>query len=483
MIGAHPVDEVRAAEAALMATLPEGALMQRAAAGLAAVCARMLDGPYGSRVVLLVGGGDNGGDALWAGARLARRGARVDAVLLRQDRAHPAGLAAFKRAGGRIVSSSDGPLTREAARAIARAAVGRAGIVGIGGRGGLHDDAARLADAAATEAGLVVAVDLPSGVEPDTAELTGPHVRADVTVTFGTHKLALLADPAAEAAGHVEFVDIGLAPYLPKPATAVLEPADVAALLPTPARNSDKYSRGVLGLLAGSPQFRGAAVLAAGGAAQNGAGMIRFAGPDEVTAQVLTRWPEVVTSADVASTGRVQAWAVGSGLGDGRADEVASILETGLPVLIDADGLRHLPARFEGPALLTPHAGELARMVDAERVDVEGRRLHFAREVAKRWNAAVLLKGSTTLVAAPDGRLRVNPTGTAALATAGSGDVLAGLAGALLAAGLDPFDAGSVAAYVHGLAGQAAAQGAGFPSASAVLDALPAVLAALRPAP
>ncbi|NDL57534.1 NAD(P)H-hydrate dehydratase [Phytoactinopolyspora sp. XMNu-373] len=465
-----------------MATLPESALMQRAAAGLAAVCARVLGGPYGSRVVLLVGGGDNGGDALWAGARLAHRGASVDAVLLRHDRVHPAGLAAFRRAGGRVVSSADVPLTPETQRAIARADLVLDGMLGIGGRGGLRDDAARLADAAAAEAGLVVAVDLPSGVEPDTAELTGPHVRADVTVTFGTHKLAILADPAAQVAGHVEFVDIGLAPYLPEPVAGMLEPVDVAEMLPAPERNSDKYRRGVLGLLAGSAQFRGAAVLAAGGAAEGGAGMVRFVGPDEVATQVLNRWPEVVTSADVADTGRVQAWAVGSGLGDGRAAEVAAVLDTGLPVLVDADGLRHLPETLDGRALLTPHAGELARMMDADRGDVEAHRLRYVQAAARRWNATVLLKGSTTLVAAPDGRIRVNPTGTPALATAGSGDVLSGLAGALLATGMEPFDAGSAAAYIHGLAGQAAAEGSGLPSASAVLDALPAVLAALHSA-
>ncbi|WP_129665229.1 NAD(P)H-hydrate dehydratase [Phytoactinopolyspora endophytica] len=518
MIRAHSVADVRAAEATLMATLPEGELMQRAAAGLAAVCVRSLrgehghrgtrntdpelwlretgesagrpggsrrrgerrrGGPYGARIVLLVGGGDNGGDALWAGARLARRGARVDAVLVRHDRVHADGLGAFRAAGGAVVSGDGDPITPGTADAIRRADLVVDGILGIGGRGGLRDDAAKLAELVADAPGHVVAVDLPSGIDADTGETSGPHMRADTTVTFGTHKIGLLVDPAAEAVGHVELVDIGLGPHLPAPAVEMLELADVVELFPEPARNTDKYRRGVLGLLAGSAQYKGAAVLAAGGAVHGGAGMVRYAGPDAVAGNVLERWPETVVTPDAAAAGRVQAWAVGSGLGDGRDDEVATVLSSGLPVLVDADGLRRLPSRFETPALLTPHAGELARMARAERADVEARRLHHVVQAARRWNATVLLKGSTTLVAAPDGRVRVNPTGTPALATAGSGDVLAGLAGALLAAGLSPLDAGSLAAYVHGMAGQVAAGSSGRPSASDILDALPGVLAAL----
>src|SRR5690606_38209425 len=174
------------------------------------------------------------------------------------------------------------------------------------------------------------------------------------------------------------------------------------------------------------------------------------------------------------SAGRVQGWVVGPGLGAGAVGgEVADAVAEGVRVLIDADGLRQLPERFDTPALLTPHAGELGRMLDVPRPDVEARRLHYVTEAARRWNATVLLKGSTTLVAEPGGRVRANPTGTAALSTAGSGDVLSGLAGSLLAAGLSPFDAGSVAAYVHGVAGRLAARRAGYPSATEVLDALP----------
>ncbi|TDE02441.1 NAD(P)H-hydrate dehydratase [Jiangella asiatica] len=474
----HTVEEIRAAEDALMATLPPGALMQRAVAGLVSTCARILGGPYGARVVVLAGGGNNGGDALWAGARLAGRGASVDAVLLRPDRAHPEGLAAFRDAGGRVTAGDD----VRAGAALARADLVLDGILGIGGRGGLSDDAAELAARARADAGLIIAVDLPSGVDPDTGEAPGAHVVADVTVTFGTGKTALVVDPAAAAAGAVHAVDIGLAPYLPGPRTTVLEDADVAALLPEPGRESDKYSRGVVGVLAGSGQYPGAALLAVGGALRGGAGMVRYAGPDAVAATVRSRWPETIAGPSVAEVGRVQAWTVGSGLGDGRGADVAAAVGAGLPVLVDADGLRSLPDRFAGPALLTPHAGELARLLGVERAEIEARRLHHARAAAGRWNATVLLKGTTTLVVAPDGRVRVNSTGTSALAAAGTGDVLAGLAGSLLAAGLEPLDAGSVAAYVHGLAGQRAAAAGGYPSAGDVLQQLPAVLGSLRQA-
>src|SRR6478735_6891082 len=194
---AHTVEQVRAAEAELMAQLPEGVLMQRAATGLATAIGELLGSVYAARVLLLVGAGDNGGDALWAGARLARRGAAVEAVLL-SSKVHLDGLAALRDAGGRTVSVED-------AR---KPDVVVDGIVGIGGRPGLRPEAeAALSHLAGVP---VVAVDVPSGVDVDTGRLEGGHVRADVTVTFGTHKVGHLVDPAAQACGVVHLVDIGL---------------------------------------------------------------------------------------------------------------------------------------------------------------------------------------------------------------------------------------------------------------------------------
>ncbi|NGN70499.1 NAD(P)H-hydrate epimerase, partial [Streptomyces sp. A7024] len=216
---AYAVETIRAAEAALMAQLPEGALMQRAAAGLAAACGQMLNGVgvYGARITLLVGSGDNGGDALYAGARLARRGAAVTAVLLRPERAHAAGLAALRKAGGR---TADDP-----AKALGEADLVLDGIVGIGGKGSLRDDAAELLRAVTAP---IVAVDLPSGIDADTGEVGGDAVTAAATVTFGAYKPGLLIDPGAERVGALRLIDIGLTPHLPEhPDLEALQHADV----------------------------------------------------------------------------------------------------------------------------------------------------------------------------------------------------------------------------------------------------------------
>lgn len=448
----YSVETVRAAERALMDRLPEGALMQRAAAGLAAACADLLGKVYGARVALLVGSGDNGGDALYAGARLARRGAGVTAVLIAPERAHGGGLAALRAAGGRAVTAeAGGPALRRADLVID-------GIVGIGGRGGLRPEAEALVEAA--EGALVVAVDLPSGVDADTGEVRGAAVRADATVTFGTYKPGLLIDPAREHAGALRLVDIGLGPLLAgaSPEVEALQHADVAELLPSPEPESDKYRRGVVGIVAGSARYPGAAVLAVAGALQGGAGAVRYAGP--ATDAVIARFPEtLVTAGPPSKAGRVQAWVVGPGLGDGAEARRAldDVLAQDVPVLVDADGLRLLDAgtvRARSAAtVLTPHAGEAAALLGLSREEVEAGRLPAVRALADRFGVTALLKGSTTLIASGTGTpVRVNPTGTPWLATAGSGDVLSGLTGSLLAAGLPGRDAASVGAYLHGLA-------------------------------
>ncbi|WP_371497542.1 NAD(P)H-hydrate dehydratase [Kitasatospora sp. NBC_00374] len=456
---AHTVEQVRAAEADLMARLPEGTLMQRAAAGLATTCAQLLPRVYGSRVLVLAGSGDNGGDALYAGARLARRGARVRAVLLSPERVHAGALAALRAAGGRVT---------EDRTEFERADLVLDGIVGIGGRGGLRPEAQPYAQA--ERRGPVVAVDVPSGVDADTGEVAGVALRADVTVCFGTHKPGLLIDPGASYAGVVHLVDIGL--VLPGAPVTALQHADLAALLPRPTAESDKYRRGVLGIAAGSARYPGAAVLSVAGALRGGAGAVRYAGT--AAEEVVRRFPEaLVTAGGPAGAGRVQAWVAGPGGGDGVGPVLTEVLAADVPVLVDADGLTELarrgPAALAGrtaPVLLTPHTGEAARLlagVDGGALppaaELAAARLATARRLAAAYGATVLLKGSTTVVADRSGAARVNATGTPWLGTAGSGDVLSGLAGSLLAAGLGAFDAASAAAYLHGLAGRRAARG------------------------
>jgi hydroxyethylthiazole kinase-like uncharacterized protein yjeF len=435
---AHTVAQVRDAENELMRVLPTGALMQRAATGLAHAVLDFLGAGYGRRVLLLVGTGDNGGDALYAGVLLRRRGVVVD-VLLVGPRHHEAGLAALLAAGGRVVATLEGAAPDVVVDA----------IVGIGGRPGLTPRAvAALAD---VEGIPIVSVDVPSGVAVDTGEAEATHVVADVTVTFGTHKVAHLVDPAAEACGAVHLVDIGL--DLPVAAVESLQPADVARLLPRPTGQVHKYTRGVVGVRAGSATYPGAALLCVAGASSGLVGMVRYAGPEPVADRVRAAHPEVV------GPGRVQAWVVGPGGGNHAGAQLDAALADGVPVVVDADALAHVGRPLGVPTVLTPHAGELAAMLDCAREEVEARPLEHARSTAERFEAVVLLKGRRTLIARPDGAVRVTTTGVPWLATAGAGDVLAGLIGALLAAGLPPWDAASVGSWVHGAAAAEASAG------------------------
>lgn len=476
MIEAYSVAAVREAEERAMAGLPDGALMQRAAAGLATEVARELrehaGGVYGRRVVLLVGPGNNGGDALWAGERLSRRGVQVTAVLA-SEQVHAEGLAALRASGGRVVD------VEAAGAAVAVADVVVDGLLGIGGRAGLRGAAADLARSLG--GARVVAVDLPSGVDPETGETPGPHVRADVTVTFGGLKPCLLLPPASSAVGELRLVGIGL--ELRGPEVRRVTDDTVRTSWRRAREDDDKYSRGVVGVVAGGPTYTGAAVLATGAAVRSGAGMVRYLGPGAATDLVRARWPEVVPG-----PGRVQAWVLGPGVDPdeaGQADHVRAALAGEEPCLVDAGALGLLPDLLRAdavraPLLLTPHAGELARLLtdlghDTERDDVEADPLAHARRAAEETGATVLLKGAVTLVVPPSGAPFSQADGPAWLATAGAGDVLAGIGGTLLAGGVEPLDAGAVAALVHGRAGWTAS-GGGPVSAGAVLDALPATL-------
>ncbi len=435
MLTAHTVAQVRAAEEVAAASVGWDQLMQQAAAGLAE---RLLDLlPATEAVVVLVGPGNNGGDALFAAARLCERGRRVNLCLLDEAKVHAAGLAVARRAGAHVIERPEGH----------RFAVDA--IFGIGARPGLSGVAAEWAAWVDRAKPFVVAVDVPSGIGVDDGRLDGPAIRADHTVTFATAKYGLLLGPAAALAGRVGVVDIGL-DLTAEPALESLEASDGGRFRAriVPADTDHKYTRGVLGIRAGSSAYAGAAHLCVAGAQAGPVGMIRFVGAEELSHRVVDRAPEVV-----AGAGRVQAWVVGPG-GEDSPAPLASALDDGVPLVVDATALSHLPESFEVDALLTPHAGELASMLGVERSQVEADPLGHARRAAERWSATVLLKGARTLIVAPDGRARVNTSGTAWLGTAGAGDVLAGFAGSLLARGLDAFDAGSVAALLHGLAAE-----------------------------
>ncbi|SNY88015.1 yjeF C-terminal region, hydroxyethylthiazole kinase-related/yjeF N-terminal region [Nocardia amikacinitolerans] len=443
--GYFTADEVRAAEAELFTRVPEGMPMQRAAHGLATIVAGELrartGGIAGRAVTLLVGSGDNGGDALWAGAKLRRRGVEVTAVLLDPARAHAKGLAALRASGGRVREEVGAPdLVID-------------GIVGISGRGPLRPRAAELVAGVRVP---IVAADLPSGVDPDTGAVSGPAVRAAVTVAFGAYKpVHALAAPWC---GRIELVPIGL--ELPEPELAALEPAEIGARWPVPGATDDKYTQGVTGICAGSATYPGAAVLCTGGAVAATSGMVRYAGTG--ASQVLAHFPEVIAAQNVSETGRVQSWVFGPGAGtdaDARA-RLEQILATDLPTVVDADGLTLLAAAPDlvrgrtAPTVLTPHAGEFARLTGQE---VGADRVGAVRDLAEKWQVTVLLKGRATLVAAPGSPVLVNEAGGSWAATAGAGDVLSGVIGALLAAGRDPAWSAAAAARAHALAANLAA--------------------------
>ena len=366
------------------------------------------------------------------------------------------------------------------------------GIVGIGGRGALRAEAVRLLEAVGPTA-VVVAVDVPSGVDASTGAVAGQAVHADVTVTFGTLKPGLLVDPGASQVGRLVLVDIGLGPSLGDPSVIAPDALDVRAVWPWAARDGDKYARGAVGVLAGSAGYPGAAVLCVAGALRAGCGYVRVPAPAEVAADIRRAWPEAVVAElegrdPTTVVGQVQAWVAGPGAGTDHdaAERLRAVLLAGLPTVLDADALTLVaqdPTLLEGrepqTTLLTPHAGELARLLGVDRDDVEARRLDRARAAADRFGVTVLLKGATTLVAAPGHPVRVVATGPAELGTAGAGDVLSGVCGALLAAGRNALDAGSAAAWVHGTAATVTS-GGGPLVARDVAEALPRVLAALR---
>ncbi|NGX09358.1 NAD(P)H-hydrate dehydratase [Mycobacteroides franklinii] len=446
----YSAQQIRDAEAPLLAALPDGVLMRRAAYGLAAVIAgelsRRVGVVAGRRVCAIVGSGDNGGDALWALTFLRRRGVSVSAVLLNPDRAHRDGLTAFRKAGGRVVSAvpSDTDLVVD-------------GVVGISGTGPLRPGAAEIADEV-TAAGIpVIAVDIPSGVDVHTGAVNGPAFRAAVTVTFGGYKpVHALGD-----CGDVRLIDIGL--ELPASTLRELDAHDVAAAWPIPGPADDKYTQGVTGVLAGSSTYPGAAVLCSGAAVAATSGMVRYAGT--AAAEVVSHWPETITTQTEEAAGRVQAWVIGPGYGtaERQTRTLRRVLSGGLPVLVDADALTilaehhdltELVASRAAATVLTPHAGEFARLAGAP---PGPDRVGAARSLAARLKATVLLKGNVTVIAQPDGTAYLNRAHGSWAATAGSGDVLAGVIGALLAAGIPAHKAAAMGAYVHARAAAAAA--------------------------
>jgi hydroxyethylthiazole kinase-like uncharacterized protein yjeF len=448
-------------------------LMERAGWAVARACLDLTGGSYGRRAVVVCGKGNNGGDGFVAARHLARWGLRV-VVLFADD---PAGFrepaatnhALLAEAGVRVRRLDPGVLDRE----LERADVAVDAIFGTGFRGVPEGGWMAAIDGLNGAHAPVVAVDIPSGVDGTTGAVDGAAVRADLTVTFGAAKTGEVLMPGAELAGDLRVVDIGFPEERIPRTTGLTEPADVAGILPDRAPDAHKKASGTLVIVAGSRRMTGAAKLIARAAARIGAGYVVVAAPASILPVIQTELTETVflplTETEAGSVARdalgsvmsaldgADALSLGPGLStdaDTQAFVRSLVRECPVPFVLDADGLNAFAgdadaiADRKAEAILTPHLGELARLTGAN-----GDRLEAARGLAIHSSAIALVKGSRSAIARPDGTARINVTGSPVLATAGTGDVLTGTIGGLLARGVEPFAAAWAGAYVHGVAG------------------------------
>ena len=491
----YEAHEMRAVDAWAIqeAGTPSLDLMERAGAGLArSAAAAAGEGP----VCVVVGKGNNGGDGLVA-ARLLREDGHPVIVLAVAPPAELRGDAAVN-----LERLPGAPPEAFAPDRLAGAGVVVDALLGTGFEGEPRDPVAAAIAALNAQPARVVACDVPSGVDASTGEVEGEAVRATVTATFHGSKVGLHVEPGKSHAGAVEVIGIGVPRGAPVPGRAGLISERVLDLYPRRVRGGSKFTSGVVVVAGGSAGLTGAPTMAARSAQRSGAGYVQVAVPASIQQVVELRLLEQMTrglpEVDGAHapegleelrelTGRAGALVLGPGLGrSAGAVEFARLAarEVEVPLLVDADGLNAHAGRLElfrdraGPTVLTPHSAELGRLLELDTAHVERHRLACARLAAGRSGAVVLLKGDDTIVAAPDGPVAVSPGATPALATAGTGDVLSGLIGTLLAKGLGPFDAAALGALGHALAGRAAAErlGADHVMAGDVIDALPAGL-------
>jgi ADP-dependent NAD(P)H-hydrate dehydratase / NAD(P)H-hydrate epimerase len=479
-------DGMRALEAAAFAAgIPERELQERAGLAVADVVSARLIEP--ARVIALVGAGNNGRDAVVAGRHLSARGHRVQLHLVPRHAVTDSELAALRSAGiDASILDLDAEQHPRLRADLEACNVAVDGLLGIGARGPMRPGLARVAMLvntirAARRELLVVAVDVPSGLDADDGSLPGVVVRADITVTFGAVKRGLLTFPGAGSAGRLEPRPIGLPRDAVDPhPIRILDESVVQSLVPTRPLDAHKYRLGRVLVVAGSDQFVGAACLGAGAAARSGCGLVSVVSAETVKLVLATRLPEATypipsldleAAPDAAASAvadllpSYQALLLGPGIGRSVSTErfVRSLLtrnvhaERPVPTVVDADGLNVLSGWERwweeiGPGhLLTPHAGEMARLAGTNSDAVTASPWDVATECAARWDQAIALKGPFTSIAAPSQRTWVYPRANPALATAGTGDVLAGLCAGLAAQGLGLFDAARLAVVAHAL--------------------------------
>ncbi len=469
-------DQMRAADAAAIVRVGESALMSNAGACIADRLRAMAGA--GTRIVAFAGPGNNGGDAF---AALADLGQEFSCVVAAAPSDHPSEARAASEARARAAGVGVRPLPtdeREARDALA-GAVAVDGLFGTGARLPLPENYRHLARALDARERPVLAIDIPSGVDALSGAVSEDAVRASVTVTLAAAKPGLLLEPAREFVGELWCGRIGIDDATlaaQSPEFAALDDAAFLALLPRRAPDTSKRSAGAPLIIAGSAQFPGAAVLCARGAARAGAGYVTVATPSAAAATLRAHLVEQVVVAlpddappEAAAAELLEiskhngAVAIGPGLGlDDRTGQVVKVFleDNSLPIVIDASALFHLSKHLEllrgKRCVVTPHAGEFARLSGRGTI-APGTRVERIREFVARTGITTLLKGTDTLIY--DGSIvNINTTGTNALATAGTGDVLTGIIATLLSQGLAPVDAARAGAYWHGLAGQRAAQ-------------------------
>ena len=484
--------EMRAADAWAIDEqgVPSLDLMERAGVGLARVtAAEARAGP----VRVVVGKGNNGGDGLVV-ARLLREDGHDVEVLAAVDLSDLRGDARANLE--RLPGTPPEPFARER---LDGSGVVVDALLGTGFEGSPREPLASAIAAINAQDAPVVACDVPSGVNASSGEVEGEAVRAAATATFHGPKLGLYVEPGKEHAGRVETVEIGIPRGAPGAARGGLISERVLELYPRRSRSGSKFASGVVVVAGGSLGLTGAPTMAARSAQRAGAGYVQVAVPGPVQPAVDLRLLEQMSRGLPDAHGfhtpqgvqvveeraaRAGAVVLGPGLGrDEGAQEFARGVagRVGAPLLVDADGLNahagglELFREREAPTVLTPHEGELGRLLELDAEEVARHRLAYAREAAERSEAVVLLKGDDTIVALPGGEVAVNPGGSPALATAGTGDVLSGLIGALLAKGLPAFEAACLGALAHVLAARVAADrlGPDHVMAGDVIDALP----------
>ncbi len=494
----YTADEMRACDAWAIDEqgIPSLDLMERAALGLARLTAEIA-GPTGP-IRIVCGKGNNGGDGIAAARLLRDEGREVD-VLLTADVGDLRGDAAAN------LERLPGPPPEQfGADRLAGSAVIVDALLGTGFEGSPREPLAGAITAVNASGAPVVACDVPSGVNAATGEVGGEAVRARATATFHGPKIGLYLAPGKRCAGEVRTIEIGIPREAPEPTAAGLISSRVLDLVPSRPRDGSKFTSGRVAIAGGARGLTGAPALAALAAQRAGAGYVQLAVPAAVQPAVAAHLLEAMARGIADSDGThtpdgvdealelaEPAGALVLGPGIGRSEgalEFARLVAARAerPLLIDADGLNahaerlgDLTARSD-PTILTPHAGELARLLDTDSADIEAHRLAHAREAAEQSGAIVVLKGDDTIVAAPGGPVAINPGATPALATAGTGDVLSGVIGTLLAKRMDPFAAAAAGVLAHARAGKVAAErhGADHVVAGDVIDALPDAFAA-----